>query len=196
MANRKWVALLYVFARQSHDLTNHVSSHDQQGVSDTTLFLCQPVSSFMSHAMANREWVTLLYFFPRQSHQLPLTVPWPTGSEWYCFILCQAVSSIIWPTGSEQHHFISLQGSLINPITNRLWARLLYFSARQSHQLCLTPWPTESEWHYFFAHHLTSHDQQIVSLMKFSHCLSSCYQQSVSDVQSLPVNCLHITNRL
>ena len=63
MTNREWVTLLYFFARQSHQscliswptvcewhqcfislpgsLINHVSSHDQQDVSDTALFLCQ-----------------------------------------------------------------------------------------------------------------------------------------------------------
>ena len=47
---------------------NPVSSHDQQGVSGAALFLCQSVSSIMSHP-TNRMWVTLLYFFARQSHQ-------------------------------------------------------------------------------------------------------------------------------
>ena len=127
-------------------LINHVSSHDQQVVSDAALFLCQPVSinhvsshltnsqwavtllyffasqliNFTSHPMTNREWVTpVLYFLASQSHQSCL-IPWPTGSEWHCFISLPAslinwlIQLISWPTGSEWHCFISLPGSFIN----------------------------------------------------------------------------------
>ena len=90
MTKRQWVTHCFISLPVS--LINHVSSHDQQRVS---LCLCQAVSSIMSHPMTNRKWVTLLYFFARQSHQSCL-IPWPTGSELYCFIsLCQAVSSIM-----------------------------------------------------------------------------------------------------
>ena len=45
MTNREWVALLYFFPSS---LINHVSFHDQQFVSNATLFLCQAVSSIIS----------------------------------------------------------------------------------------------------------------------------------------------------
>ena len=36
-----------------------------------------------------------------------------------------------------------------SPMTNRKWVTLLYFIAKQSHQLPLIPWPTDSKWHCF-----------------------------------------------
>ena len=69
-------------------LINHLSSHDKQEVRDTALFLCQAVSSTISHPMANRKWVTMLYFFARQSNQSCL-IPQTTASEWHCFFLFQ-----------------------------------------------------------------------------------------------------------
>ena len=112
MTNRGWVTLLYFFTRLSHQsclipwpiesewhcfiyvpgsLTNHVSSHDQQYVSDT--------ASKQSHQsclipMTNSLWVTLL---SRTIHQSCL-IPWPTVCEWHCFI--------------------SLPGSLINHVSS------------------------------------------------------------------------------
>ena len=149
-------------------LINHISSHDQQQVSDTglllclipclipwiasewcsALFLCQAVSSAMSHHMTNRWWVMLLYFFARQSHQSCL-IPWPTASEW-------------------------------------LWYYLISF-ARQSHQSCLIPWTTASEWHCFISllgsliNHFSSHDQQFVSDTALFPC------QAVSSIMPHPM---------
>ena len=106
MTNRMWVTQLYLFARQSHQsclipwptacewdsfislpgsFINHVSSHDQQEVSDTALFLCQAVSLIMSHPMINRLSVTQLYFFARQSYQ-SCFIPWQIACEWHNFI--------------------------------------------------------------------------------------------------------------
>ena len=92
--------------------------------------------------------------------------------------LWQVVSSIIlitWPTVCEWHLFDSLSGSLINLnvsshdqqrvsdtalflyqvvswiMSNREWVTLLYLSAKQSHESCLIPCPTESEWHCFIS---------------------------------------------
>ena len=176
MTNRQWVTLSYFFARQTH----HISSHDQQAVSDTSVsFLCLAVSSIVSHPMTNREWVTLVYhFFARQSHKSYL-IPWPTVCEWHCCISLQ--QSHPWPTGSKWHWFISLSG-LINHVsshdqqlvsrtglflcqeisfimshptgmTNSWWVTSVYFSGRQSHQLCLIPWPIGSEWHWSISCH-------------------------------------------
>ena len=55
MTNRKWVAVQWFCARQSHQ----ISSHDQQLVSGSAVILCQAVSSDL--------------------------IPWPTASElFYC----------------------------------------------------------------------------------------------------------------
>ena len=259
--------VLYFFARQSHQsclipwstasewlcfissmpgclrLINHVSSHDQQGVSDIALFfchqsclipwptaserpsaffVCQAVSSIISHPMTNIMWVTLLYFFARQSHQSCI-IPCPTGSEWHCFIseslpgslinhvlashdqqgvsdivlffcqtfssvmsqsmtnrrwgttlfLCQAVSSIIshpmtnrmWVDNAALFLCQAVSSIMFHTMTNSMWVMLLYFSARQSHQSCLIPWTTGSEWHCFISlpssliYHVPSHNR-------------------------------------
>ena len=172
MTNRMWVTLLYLLARQSHQLCfilcptgcewhcflslpgslmNHVSSHDQQEVSDTALFLCQAVSSIMFHPMTNRKWVTLLYFFARQSINHVSSHDQQRVSDTTLFI-CQAVSSI-----------------MLYPMTNRQWVALLYFFARQSQQSSFILWPTASEWYCFISllgsliNDVLSHDQQEVS---------------------------------
>ena len=142
MTNRLWATLLNCLLGC---LIMHVSSHDQQKVNNTTLFLCHAISSILSHPITNRLWVTQLYLFAIQSHQSCL-IPWPTGSESHCFmslpsiliihvsshdlqevgdiatyISLQAVSSTgmshLWPSGSEWHCFISLAGSLINHVS-------------------------------------------------------------------------------
>ena len=255
MTNRKWVTLLYSFARQAHQshfipwptgsewhyfislpgsLINHVSSMTNSGwVTIITLFLSQAVSSIMFHPTTNRKCVTLLYFFPRWSHQ-SCFIPWPTGSEWHSFISLfhpmtnrewvtllyffarQSHQSCFlpWPTVCEWHCFISLPGSLINhvsshdqqpvsdttlflcqavssimfhPMTNREWVTLLYFFARQSHQSCFIPWPTVCEWHCFISlpgsliNHVSSHDQQPVSDTTLFLC------QAVSSIMFHPL---------
>ena len=203
MTNSLWVTLLYFLARQSHQsclfpwptggewhffislpgsLINHVSSHAQQGVSDTALFLCQAdYESCLSHPMTNSMWVTLIYLFVRQFYQSCLILSWATGSEWHCFIPFQAFPSII-----------------SHPMTNRKWVTLLYLPGSLIHD---KQGVSDTALLYFFAHHLTIPWPQMVSLTKFStnckwfHCPSSCDQQSVSGVPSLPVTSLHITNR-
>ena len=179
MTNSMWVTLLYFFARQSHQsclipwpkgsewhcfmslsgsLINHVSSHDQQYVSDTALFPCQADPS-LSLPMINREWVTLwlLYFFAKQSHQSCL-IPWPTACEWHCFVslpgsLINHVSSYDQQEVSDTALFPCQKVSSVmsHPMTNSLWVTLLYFFARQSHQSCLIPWPTGCEWHCYIS---------------------------------------------
>ena len=175
MTNSMWVTLLYFFARQSHQscligsewhcsmtlpgsLINHISSHDQQYVSDTalspcqadssislpminrewvtTLFLCQTVSSIMSHSMTNSLWVALLYFLARQSNQSCLIL-WPTGSEWHCFI--SLPGSLISHVSSHDQQFVSdtslflckaVSSIMSHPMTNRMWVTLLHFVVR------------------------------------------------------------------
>ena len=49
----------------SGGLINHISSHNQQRVSDPGLFLCQAVSSIMSHPMGHDEqYVSDTALFP------------------------------------------------------------------------------------------------------------------------------------
>ena len=119
VTNRESVTLLYsLTTRQSHQsclilcptesewhcltslpssLINHFSSHDQQGVSDTALFLCQAVPSIMSHPMTNRQWVTLLCF---SFQVVPLTINYVSSHDQQpvsdtALFLCQAVSSVM-----------------------------------------------------------------------------------------------------
>ena len=188
MTNRQWVTLLYMyfFARQSHQ------SYDQQKVSGTTLFLCQAVSSIMSHPMGDQHVSanTAKLFLCQTVSPL---IPSPTVCEWYCFISLPGSLINLWPTASEWHCLISLPGNLINPMTNRQWVTLLYFIAWHPHWshdqqkvsnttlflcqavssvACLIPWPTVCEWHCSVSlpgclinriSWLSSHDQQAVS---------------------------------
>ena len=155
---------------------NHVSSQNQQRVSDIALFLCQALSSIMSHPMTNSMWGTPLYFFDRHCHQSCL-IPWPTECEWHCFIslpgtVINHVSSHDQQYVSDTALFLCLAFSSImsHPMTNRLWVTLLYFFARHCRQSCLIPWPTGCEWHCFISlpgtviNHVSSHDQQDVSV--------------------------------
>ena len=192
MTNRKWVTLLYFCARFCHQsclipwptgcewhyfialpgtLINHISSHDQQQVSDTALSLCQALSSTMSHPMINRMWVTLLYFVARHSHQSCL-IPWPTGSEWHSFVslpgtLINHVSSNDQQRVSDTTvflcHALSSITIMSHPMTNSEWVTLLYFFARHSHD------------------HVKSHDQQIVSDTALFLC------QALSSIMSHPM---------
>ena len=137
-------------------------------MSDTALFLCQaPVSSTMSHFMTNRQWVALLYFFARQSHQ-SCPIPWPTGSEWHCFISDLPGSLIMSHSTTNSMQvtllyylarqwvilpcFFAISLIMSHATTNRpvwQWVTLLYFFARQSHQLCHIPlWLTVCEWNF------------------------------------------------
>ena len=154
-------------------LINHVSSHDEQYVSDTALFLCQEISAIMAHPMTNRKWVTLLYFFASHSYKSWL-IPWPTGSKRQCFISLPdtPINDVSWPIGCEWHCFILCQvlsSVMPHPMTNRKWVTMIYFFARHSHQSCLITWSTGSEWHCIISllvtliNHASSYNQQHVS---------------------------------
>ena len=131
---------------------------------------------------------TVLFLF-RHSHQSFL-IPWPTGSEWHCFIY-QAVSSMInreWVTllcfislpttsPSHDHRWWVLQSVLPiasgfiapHPVTNSQWVvchlcqSLLFIS------------PTESEWACScFSYHLTTNRLCVIQLlMTTSHYISN-----------------------
>ena len=158
MTNSMWVTVLYIFASQPclipwptgsewhcfnslpGSFINHVSSHDQQLVSDTAVFLCQAVSLIMSLSMITRMWVTLLYFFATWQFHQSCLFPWPTGCEWHCLIslpgtLITHVSSYDQQLVSDTALFLCQAVSSIMslPMTNRMWVTLLYFFARQSH---------------------------------------------------------------
>ena len=162
MTKRQWVT--HCFISLPGSLINHVLSHDQQGVSETTSFLCQSVSSIVSHPMTNRVWVTVLYLLTRQSHQSCL-IPWPTESEWHCFM--SLPSSLINHFSSHDQQKVSdtalcLCQAASSIMSHREWVTpVLYVFARQSHQSCLI----ESEWHCFISlpgsliNHVSSHDQ-------------------------------------
>ena len=166
---------------------NHVSSGNQQYVSNTAWFLCHAVSSTMSHPMTNREWVTLLYFLARQSHQSCL-IWWPTVCEWLYFFAMQSHQSCLipWPTGSEWCCFISLPGSPISHMTHissydhSQWVTLLFFFA----QYFTIPWPTDCK------------PYEVCQQAVHSSCVSFYDQQSVSNKPSLLVIFFHMTNSL
>ena len=142
ITNRQWVTLLYFFARQP---SHHYWSHDQQGVSDNHLFICQAVSSIVSHCpMTNSQWVILLCFFTRQSHKSYLGIPLPTDSEWHCFISLPGTSLINYVSFHDQQAvsgtalFLcqAVSSIMSHPMTNRQWVTLLYFwFTRQSHHV-------------------------------------------------------------
>ena len=181
--NRMWVTLTFIYAMQSH----HISPHDQQLVSDTDIYF-MPCSLITSHPMTNSMWVTLTFIYAMQSHHIsphdqqgvsdtniyaiPCSLitshltPWPTGCEWHWHLfmpcslitqqhvsdtdiyLCHAVSSHLtpWPTGCEWHWHLFMPCSLItsHPMTNSEWVTLTFIYAMQSH-------------------HISPHDQQLVS---------------------------------
>ena len=153
MTNREWVTLHYFFAGQSDP--HHVSSHDQQQVSDTALFPSQAISSLMSHPMTNSMWVTLLYFFAHY-----LTISWSQvvsripsnfmashpvmNSQWVIWHLCQSLL-LISQTASEWGciHF-SLEHITWSPITTN--RRCVISTTTDGHlTLHLTAWATGSE---------------------------------------------------
>ena len=152
MTNRQWVTLLWFLG----SLINHASSHDQQGVSDTGLFLCQSV---MSYSMTNRMWVTLLYFFARQSHQSCHTM---TIRQWVTLLFLptttpshhQQVVSIMkfsnepliqLPIVSEWH---AIFASRLSSDDTQLVSENALFFIRQFHFTYIIPWwPTGSVWY-------------------------------------------------
>ena len=156
----EWHGLLFP-ASQSH----HISSHDQQQVSDTpSCFLQGNLTTF--HPMTNSKWVTLPPFFFQaiSSH----FIPWPTASEWHS-ILCSArqshhISSHDQQQVSDTPSFF-LQGNLItfHPMTNSLWVTLPSFfcKAISSHFIPMTNrmWVTLPPFSARQSHHISSHDQ-------------------------------------
>ena len=165
-----WVTLLYC------SLINHVSSHDQQRVSDTLLLQSHHVSY---HDQQDVSDTALL-----QSHQSCL-IPWPTGCEWHSLILLPGnlISSmlILWPTGNSEWY-----SSLSTHLPSHTWPTVCKSCEvfYQQFHLILWCWTTgDSEWHAISASHFSSHDQQVVSdnacvfhVISHHHC-----QQQVSD---------------
>ena len=167
MTNRKWaVTLVYLFARQSHQsclflwpesewhwfislpgslsLINHLSPYDQQSVSGTGLFLCQAVSSIISHPMTNSvgEWHWFISLPGSLINHLS-SYDQQNVSDTGLF-LCQAVSFNHLSTHDQQHVsdtglFLCQAASLIisHPMATGSEQWLVYFFARQSHQSCL-----------------------------------------------------------
>ena len=152
-------------------LTDHAPlSYDQQYVGDTTLFLCQVFSSFMSSShgqqevsdwfislpgslishvfMTNSKWVALFCVFAGQLHQSCLITCLTVGE--YALLICQSQQS--WLTSLWQQHVSD--------------TALCFFQAVSS---ILIPWQTASEWHCFISlpgsllSHVPSHEQQDVS---------------------------------
>ena len=183
MTNSKWVTLHPFFcqALSSHFIPwptacewhspyfsamqpHHVSSHDQQGVSDTLPFslpgnlirfhpwptasewhspLFLPGNFITFHCMTNSLWVTLPLFFQAMSSDF---IPWPTGSEWHYPVF----------SARQSHHISSHDQQLVSDTP--------LFSARQFHPISFHDQQLVSELPPPFSarqsHHISSHDQQ------------------------------------
>ena len=132
MTNRVWVMLPYFIH------INHVSSHDQQQVSDTAS-LCQAASSIIFFPISDREWVRLLDFFARQAHPISCLIKWPTASasEWYC---CFSL-----PGSIIDHHVSSHDQQEVSANTALfLWSfgRPTHWSLIRSHTMKNSKWVT------------------------------------------------------
>ena len=125
--------------------------------------------------MINREWVTLLYLFSRHwSHQWSLT-PWPTESEWHCFISLPGSLMIMshptWSTESEWHCGLGLINHLSSHDQQFVSDTAALFLCQAVPLIMSHPtWSTEGEWHCLIflpgslINHVSSHgDQQPVS---------------------------------
>ena len=168
MINSMWVTLTFISAIQSH----HISSHDQQQVSDTDIYFCHSVSSHLipwptasewhwhlflsfslitSHPMTNSLWVTLTFISAIQSHHISSHDQQEVSDTDIYF--CHSISShlIPWPTVCEWHQHLFLPFSLIisHPMMNSLWVTPTFISAMLSH-------------------HTSLHNQQHVSVTAFS----------------------------
>ena len=124
----------------------------------------------ISHPMANSGWVTAQFIHMNliMSHAI---------------LQLQSVSDTI--------VFLCQEASLVmsHPMINSLWVTMTlhYFLARQSHQSCHIPWPTECEWHCIITlpgsliNHASSNDQQKVSDITLFLC------QAVWSIMSHPM---------
>ena len=150
------------------------------------------VRHFHQSCLIHWPWPTGCKLHSFISCQINHVSSWQTACEWQCFIslpgsLINNISSHNQQIVSEQHyshqwHVLShdqkdvsdtaLLSSVMSypTTTNREWATLLYFFARQSHQSCLISlWPIGSKSHYFISlqshliNHVSSHNQQLVS---------------------------------
>ena len=144
ITNRLWVTLVYIFARESHQL-----SHIWPTECEWRWFISLP-GSLINH----------------------VSTIWPTGSEWHWFIslpgsLINHLSSYDQQHVSDTVLFLCQAASLIisHPMANREWVvTLVYFFARQSHQYLIL-YPTVCEWYWFISlpgsliNHVSSYDQ-------------------------------------
>ena len=120
MTNRMWVTLTFISVIQSH----HFSSHDQQLVSGTDLFV--PCSLIKPHPMTNSWWVAMTSICTMHCHHVSFhDQQRVSNTDIYS---CHAVSShlIPWPTACEWHWHLCLSCSLItsHPMANSMWVTL------------------------------------------------------------------------
>ena len=175
MINSMWVTLLYFFANQSHQSCLISWPKD---VSATAFFLCQAVSSIMSHPMTKQGVSdTALLSLPVSLINHVSSHDDQQGVSETAWCLCQA----------------SQQSCLIP--TNSMWVTLLYFFARQSHWSCLILWPAASEWCCLISlpgsllNDVSSHDHWTVCKW---HCFS-LWQEVSSIMFYLMTNSLWVT---
>ena len=161
MTNSLWATWTFISAMSlitSYPMINSVW---------VTLTLISAMNLITSHPMTNSVWVTLTFISAMHSHHIsPHDQQHVSDTD---IDICHIVSSDLtpWPTGCEWY---IMPCSLIrsHPMSNSMWVILTIIYAMQSHQW-LTPWPTACEWHdHWFmllvqSHHVSPHDQQIVS---------------------------------
>ena len=188
---RMWVTVALLSAWQSH----LISSHDQQEVSESAIFL--PGSFITSSPMTHSLWVMVL-FSARQSHLILPHDQQEVSDSLSALFYCKAVSPylILWPTACEwQSFFPSLPGSLIQPwltvcewhcipfflcsliilhlMTNSMWViilpSILPGSLTTSHLWQTSLWVMVSPQAFPCQtfHHILSYKQQQVSVVPF-----------------------------
>ena len=124
MIYSKWVTLLHLFARHSHQsyCIPWLTASVWLG------FICfHAFSSIMLHPMTNSKWVTLLHVFARHSYQ-SCCITWPTAYESHCFIcLPGSLIDYIWSHDqqkvSDTSSFLCQAGSwiMLHPMTTSMW---------------------------------------------------------------------------
>ena len=147
----------------SSRLSLQISSHDQQEVSNTVLYLFMP-ESYCTPSYDEQEVSDTAPFFVMESHYISFA---HTVCEWcHPFVLpCNLVSPIPWPTGCQCHSHFSASSHIIH---DQQAVRTFTSFCKAVHQtFCLDqqevsdtqapfsarylmPWPTASECHCLF----------------------------------------------
>ena len=148
MTNSRWMILIFILAIRSH----HISSHDQQHVSDIDIYFAMQPHYIPSHDQQDVSDTVIYVYHAISSH----VIQWPTVCEQHCdlFLPCSLI-----------HH----------PMTNSMWVTLTFISAMQSHHISSHGQQLVGDTDIYFyhalqSHHISSHDQQDVSNTDIYFC--------------------------